>query len=108
MSKNRMDKYLVTFTHRIVLSISHSLIVFVSYTEFIERSCELNDLTNYALLMDCCKMIGYEVSKVVFRGYYASEQLQYMHDCAIEARVKLKLEVSECLMIALPTMQWEP
>ena len=38
-------------------------------------------------------MIGYEVSKVVFRGYYASEQLQCMHDGAIEARVKLKLEV---------------
>ena len=68
-----------------------------SYTEFIERSAELNDLSNYPLLMDRCKMIGYEVSKVVFRGYYASEQLQRMHDGAIEARVKLKLEVSKRL-----------
>jgi len=68
-----------------------------SYTEFIERSAELNDLSNYPLLLDRCKMIGYEVSKVVFRGYYASEQLQRMHDGAIEARVKLKLEVSKGL-----------
>lgn len=75
--------------------VSADVVAFVSklsYTEFIERSAELNDLTNYPLLKDRCRMIGYEVSKVVFRGYYASEQLQRMHDGAIEARVKLKLD----------------
>jgi hypothetical protein len=36
--------------------------------------------------------IGYEVTKVVFRGYYASEKLQSMHDNAIQSRTQLRLQ----------------
>ena len=61
--------------------------------EFIEKSGELNELTNYRQLTERCKVIGAEVSKVVFRGYYASPKLQHMHDNAIQARTRLKMEV---------------
>lgn len=66
---------------------------FVSYTEFIEKSNQLNDLENYPQLLERCKLIGYSVSKVVFRGYQASKALQEMHDNAIKIRTKLKMEV---------------
>ena len=38
-------------------------------------------------------MIGFEVTKVVFRGYYASPKLQALHDTAIQTRTQLKLNV---------------
>lgn len=38
------------------------------------------------------KLIGYEVDKVVFRGYLANTALQDMHNNAIETRTKLVLE----------------
>ncbi|XP_059178290.1 uncharacterized protein LOC131957472 [Physella acuta] len=63
-----------------------------SYEEFIETASELNDLTNYPLLMERCKTIGYSVSKVVFRGYYAHDKLQMMHDVMIKRRTELRLK----------------
>jgi hypothetical protein len=36
--------------------------------------------------------LGYEVTKVVYRGYQASAKLQEMHNNAIEARTQLKLK----------------
>merc|ERR1711941_171122 len=38
------------------------------------------------------KGIGFEVTKVVFRGYGAPQRLQKMHDDAIERRTKLALD----------------
>ncbi len=70
--------------------------------EFIEKSGGLNDLSNYPQLRERCKTIGYDVSKVVFRGYYASPKLQEMHDSAISARTKIKLEVNVSLPISVP------
>ncbi len=35
--------------------------------------------------------MGYEISKIVFRGYEASQTLQQMHDEAIELRTRLTL-----------------
>ncbi|XP_064638809.1 uncharacterized protein LOC135494610 [Lineus longissimus] len=64
----------------------------LSYLEFIEKSSKLNELDNYPQLTSCAKRIGYEVSKVVFRGYFASEKLQKMHDSAIEKRTQLKIQ----------------
>ena len=64
-----------------------------SYMEFMEKSADLNLLENYPQLMERCRVIGYEVSKVVFRGYYASPKLQEMHDHSITSRTKLKLAV---------------
>ena len=65
--------------------------------EFIENSGKLNELEHYPQLKERCKLIGYEVSKVVFRGYYAAPKLQAMHDNAIMARSKLKLQASTFL-----------
>ena len=33
-------------------------------------------------------LIGYEIKKVVFRGFHSSEALQNMHDTAIKERTK--------------------
>lgn len=66
----------------------------LSYLEFIEKASKLNELNNYPQLTGCAKRMGYEVSKVVFRGYFASEKLQKMHDNAIEKRTQLKIQVS--------------
>ncbi|CAL1530288.1 unnamed protein product [Lymnaea stagnalis] len=63
-----------------------------SYEEFIETASELNDLNNYPLLMNRCPTIGYSVSKVVFRGYFAHDKLQKMHDIMIQRRTELRLQ----------------
>ena len=46
------------------------------YEEFIENSGKLNSLENYSQLQERAKAIGYEISKVVFRGYHATSRLQ--------------------------------
>jgi hypothetical protein len=61
--------------------------------DFIDKSSKLNDLSTYAKLVERAEKIGYEITKVVFRGYFASPRLQQMHDTSINARTKLKLEV---------------
>jgi len=52
----------------------------------------LNRLETYSQLLQRAEKIGYRISKVVYRGYYASEKLQTMHDGAIECRTRLHLE----------------
>lgn len=49
--------------------------------------------------MDCynhlnfrAKHIGYNITKVVYRGYEASRSLQATHDDAVRTRMKLKLD----------------
>ncbi len=51
-----------------------------SYEEFMENSSKLNSLDHYSQLITLSKRIGYEISKVVFRGYHTSSQLQRLHD----------------------------
>lgn len=53
---------------------------------------QLNLLATFAQLQARAERIGYRIGKVVYRGYAANEQLQNMHDRAIEARTKLRLE----------------
>lgn len=55
----------------------------------------MNQLETYPQLMERSRSIGFEISKVVFRGYHSGERLQAMHDRAIESRTKVKLDVSE-------------
>ena len=69
--------------------------------EFIQRAEELNNLSSYPQLVDRCKAIGADVSKVVFRGYFASPNLQKMHDNAIEARTQLKMQVKRSLIFIM-------
>merc|ERR1711881_766071 len=53
---------------------------------------QLNDLSVYKQLTSGASRIGFDVTKVVFRGYGAPTRLQKMHDDAIEKRTKLVLE----------------
>ena len=82
----------------IIISISSWTLTywFYRYIEFIEHSSELNDLDSFPQLTERSKSIGYSVSKVVFRGYFAYDKLQKLHDGAIEVRTKLKIAVSQC------------
>jgi hypothetical protein len=52
----------------------------------------LNRLETFPQLTQRAGKIGYRISKLVYRGYYASDKLQMMHDAAIECRTKLHLE----------------
>lgn len=59
---------------------------------FKERTDRLNELDTYPQLGRRAETIGYRVTKIVYRGYEANKTLQAMHDDAIEARTRLKLE----------------
>eukprot|EP00457_Paulinella_chromatophora_P004979 gb/GEZN01004992.1/.p1 GENE.gb/GEZN01004992.1/~~gb/GEZN01004992.1/.p1 ORF type:complete len:522 (-),score=73.36 gb/GEZN01004992.1/:215-1780(-) len=63
-----------------------------SFEQFKQEATALNELTTYAQLLARTKQIGYNVSKVVFRGYLATDKLQTMHDDAIETRTSLVLQ----------------
>jgi hypothetical protein len=64
----------------------------LSFEKFKEHTEALNDLATYKQLCGRAARIGYAISKVVYRGYHASPKLQSMHDGAIEARTRLRLE----------------
>ncbi len=76
-------------------SLSADVIDFVAahtFEKFKEKTELLNDMSTYPQLLQRAHRIGYEINKVVYRGYLASDALQAMHDNAIEARTHLKLE----------------
>ena len=76
-------------------AVSADVIEFVSkrsFEDFKDQAEKLNDLATYRQLVQRGERIGYQVSKVVYRGYFASQKLQAMHDNAIETRTKLQLE----------------
>jgi len=89
----------------------------LSYEMFLEKTDMLNNLEAYPQLVNRAKGIGFSISKVVYRGYHATDkvcllphdrplsthtddstynafgiQLQLMHDDAISARTQLRLE----------------
>jgi len=81
-------------------SVSSDVIEFVagkSFEEFKAATDQLNMLEMYRSLTSRAKGIGFEVTKVVFRGYGAPQQLQKMHDDAIQRRTKLALEQNQAL-----------
>jgi hypothetical protein len=63
-----------------------------SFEGFKQNTSRLNDLDTYRQLMNRAAQCGYQINKVVYRGYGAPDRLQAMHDQAIEARTKLQLE----------------
>jgi regulator of protease activity HflC (stomatin/prohibitin superfamily) len=76
-------------------SVTSDVIEFVagkSFEEFKASTDNLNNLTSYPQLTSRAKGIGFDVTKVVFRGYGAPQRLQKMHDDAIERRTKLALD----------------
>jgi hypothetical protein len=62
------------------------------FEQFKEQTDALNSLETYPQLCQRALRIGYRINKVVYRGYHANPRLQAMHDGAIEARTKLRLE----------------
>ena len=58
-----------------------------------DNSSKLNSLDQYAQLIQLSKRIGFEVTKVVFRGYHTSSQLQRLHEQAVEKRTALKVKM---------------
>ncbi len=64
----------------------------LTYEDFLLRTTQLNDLATFEQLCKRAASIGYAVTKVVFRGFHASDALQRMHDNSIQERTKIKLE----------------
>eukprot|EP00732_Lithocolla_globosa_P004535 Lithocolla_globosa_v1_NODE_4235_length_1482_cov_9.309741.p1 type:complete len:473 gc:universal NODE_4235_length_1482_cov_9.309741:41-1459(+) len=64
----------------------------IAFTEFKEKVDDLNRLECYPQLVMEAKLMGYQVTKVAFRGYAASPTLQGMTDLAIEKRTQLTLD----------------
>ena len=62
------------------------------FENFKTEAAALNDMTTYRELQRGAERIGYDVTKVVYRGYLAPNKLQQMHDNAIETRTALVLE----------------
>ncbi|MDP3723945.1 MAG: hypothetical protein Q8R91_10725 [Candidatus Omnitrophota bacterium] len=76
-------------------ALSADVIEFVSkqtFEAFKDQAEKLNDLATYRQLVQRGERVGYQVTKVVYRGYFASQKLQAMHDNAIETRTELQLE----------------
>jgi len=48
-------------------------------------------MSAYSQLMTRSKLIGYHISKVVYRGYEASSALQTTHDKAVQTRTYIRL-----------------
>eukprot|EP01088_Endostelium_zonatum_P003161 TRINITY_DN1431_c0_g1_i1.p1 TRINITY_DN1431_c0_g1~~TRINITY_DN1431_c0_g1_i1.p1 ORF type:complete len:481 (+),score=131.66 TRINITY_DN1431_c0_g1_i1:23-1465(+) len=72
-----------------------SIIDFVgqrTFKQFKEDSNLLNLISTYSQVVEFSTTIGYDVFRIVYRGYLGSERLQAMHNEAIEARTKLELE----------------
>ena len=63
-----------------------------TFEGFKQETERLNDLETYSNLTLRAQRIGYQINKVVYRGYTAGNTLQAMHDGAIETRTRLKLE----------------
>ena len=49
--------------------------------EFVDNTGQLNILDNYAQLRERSKAIGYEISKVVYRGFQCNDKLQVTTAC---------------------------
>ena len=49
--------------------------------EFVDNTGQLNILDNYSQLKERSKAIGYEVSKVVYRGFQCNDKLQVNAAC---------------------------
>lgn len=62
-----------------------------SFEEFIQQTHDLNHTDSYSQLTNRAKVIGYCISKVVYRGYVASSTLQATHDNAVQTRTHIRL-----------------
>ncbi|MEO0814733.1 MAG: hypothetical protein AAFY60_17860, partial [Myxococcota bacterium] len=62
------------------------------FNGFKQKTDRLNELETYAQLRQRASQTGYQIHKIVYRGYRAPANIQEMHDAAIESRTRLALE----------------
>ncbi|WAR13617.1 hypothetical protein MAR_027797, partial [Mya arenaria] len=62
-----------------------------SFVQFLSASHKLNELSSFPQLEQWAERIGFQLQKIVFRGYHSSDQLQAMQNNAIESRTQLRL-----------------
>lgn len=63
----------------------------LTYEKFVQQTDKLSVLSTYPQLCQRANSIGYDINKVVYRGYHASDQLEAMQCAAIEARTQLRI-----------------
>ena len=63
----------------------------LNYETFLNETHRLNELSTFGQLCTRARHIGFEITKVVFRGFQAGDKLQAMHDNAIQDRKRLRL-----------------
>jgi len=63
-----------------------------TYETLLQRTAQLSDIATFPILASRMAQTGFELLKIVYRGYSAGDALQTMHDQAIAKRTKLKLE----------------
>jgi len=76
-------------------AIASDVVLYFSKTTFLDfkQATEaINDLKTYPQSLDRSHRIGYKITKIVFKGYRASEALQRMQNEGIESRTQLLIE----------------
>ena len=63
-----------------------------TYESFLQRTSSLSETSAFPLLASTMATAGFELHKVVYRGYTTCEQLQVMHNTAVAERTRLRLE----------------
>ena len=63
-----------------------------TYEQLLADSGALSVMEHYPILAARLASIGYELEKVVYRGYSSSDKLQSMQDSSIASRTKLRLD----------------
>lgn len=63
-----------------------------TYESLMQNTASLSDVETFPILKGRMKQTGFELRKIVYRGYKTSEKLQAMHDESIAKRTKMKLE----------------
>jgi hypothetical protein len=64
----------------------------LNYETFLNETHKLNMLDTFSQLTSRATQVGYNITKVVFRGFQAGDKLQAMHDGAIQERTRLRLK----------------
>ena len=62
-----------------------------TYEGLLKCTAQLSELATFPILASRMRQTGFELQKVVYRGYNVCQQLQKMHDEAIAQRTRLKL-----------------
>lgn len=63
----------------------------LAYEALMTKTGQLSELGTFPILSQRMAAVGFKLTKVVYRGYSTSSQLQSMHDDAIAKRTKLRL-----------------